>query len=685
MSRPIIGVLTASLLLLAAGGVLARFHRVAQLPNGSVNGCSNCHVNPNGGGTRNAFGLAVQAGLIGNDVDWGPTLAALDSDGDGFTNGTELQDPNGTWVSGAQGNSALVSKPGDASSVPAAQNSAPVLAAIGGKTVAEGVLLSFTLTATDSDGDNVSFTVSGAPSGASLSGATFSWTPSFSQSGTYNLTFTADDGQGNTDSETITITVNDLNQAPQLGAIGGKTVAEGFLLSFALTATDSDGDNMSFTVSGAPSGSSLSGATFNWAPSFSQSGTYNLTFTADDGQGNTDSENITITVQDVNRSPQLGAIGDKTVVEGVLLSFTLTATDSDGDNVSFTVSGAPSGATLSGATFNWTPSLSQSGTYDVTFTADDGQGDTDSETITITVNDLNQPPELSAIGDQTVGEAETLSFVLSGTDPDGEEVSFSAEDLPTRASLTGATFDWTPGFDQSGAYSVTFTATDERDGADSETITITVEDRTPPLGPVSIDFDLLPGDQQRRLTGPAAVGQIHACELHIVDAPEIDHWRVDVEFDPGQLRYFDGSFRAGDFLAAIDATASGEDGLVSLSVSAEDPSSGNGELGVLSFEILEEFGGSTDLTVVGIELSREGEIVDSQIVLSAATIVSGPIEGVLTGDFDGNGRVDFGDFFLFVDSFRDPAPLFDLNRDAVLDLDDFFLFSDNFGEEAAAQ
>ena len=77
--------------------------------------------------------------------------------------------------------------------------------------------------------------------------------------------------------------------------------------------------------------------------------------------------------------------------------------------------------------------------------------------------------------------------------------------------------------------------------------------------------------------------------------------------------------------------------------------------------------------------------MDSQIVLSVATIVSDPIEGILTGDFDGNGRVDFGDFFLFVDSFSDPAPLFDLNHDAVLNLDDFFLFSDNFGAQVAAQ
>ena len=72
-------------------------------------------------------------------------------------------------------------------------------------------------------------------------------------------------------------------------------------------------------------------------------------------------------------------------------------------------------------------------------------------------------------------------------------------------------------------------------------------------------------------------------------------------------------------------------------------------------------------------------------MLSTATIVTDPVEGILTGDFDGNGRADFGDFFLLVDGFRDPAPLFDLDHDSVLNLDDFFLFSDNFGAEVAAQ
>ncbi len=93
----------------------ARSFRVSQIPNGTVKSCANCHINPEGGGERNAFGKLVGANFLNNgNVVWGPKLASLDADGDGVSNGQELQDKFGLWIPGQQnpGQGSLVNNPG---------------------------------------------------------------------------------------------------------------------------------------------------------------------------------------------------------------------------------------------------------------------------------------------------------------------------------------------------------------------------------------------------------------------------------------------------------------------------------------------------------------------------------------------------------------------------------------------
>ena len=100
------------------------------------------------------------------------------------------------------------------------------------------------------------------------------------------------------------------------------------------------------------------------------------------------------------------------------LTFTATATDSDlpADTLTFSLDAASiaAGMTITaGGDFSWTPAEGQGGsTPSVTITVtDNGTGNLiDSETFTITVNDINVAPVLAAIGNQTVDELATLDL-----------------------------------------------------------------------------------------------------------------------------------------------------------------------------------------------------------------------------------------------------------------------------------
>jgi Tol biopolymer transport system component/formylglycine-generating enzyme required for sulfatase activity len=86
-----------------------------------------------------------------------------------------------------------------------------------------------------------------------------------------------------------------------------------------------------------------------------------------------------------NRPPVLAAIGPRSVAAGDSLTMVLSATDADGDSLTYSVTAAPAGAVLSGATFNWTPSVAQVGVHTMAFTVADGRGGVDSDTVSITV------------------------------------------------------------------------------------------------------------------------------------------------------------------------------------------------------------------------------------------------------------------------------------------------------------
>jgi hypothetical protein len=391
-------------------------------------------------------------------------------------------------------------------------NLAPVLATIGSRSVDEGATLSFTASAADADQPSQTLTYSlDAPSlalGMTIDATTgaFSWTPTETQGGAAAsvIVTVTDNGTGAlTDSETFTITVGDTNLAPVLAAIDDQSVNEGATLSFTASAADADLPSQSLTYSLDAASISLgmtinaSTGAFSWTPDEADGGTAPLVIVtvADSGTGTlTDSETFTITVADTNVTPVLAAIGNQSVNEGAMLSFTASATDADSPNQTLTYSlDAPSlalGMSINSSTggFSWTPGEERGGqTPSVTITVtDNGTGSLiDSQTFTIIVGDTNLAPVLAAIGSQSVDEGATLSFTASASDSDlpSQTLTYSLDAASRALGMTidasTGVFNWTPTEAQGGlTSSVALTVADNSTGNlfDSETFTITVAD-----------------------------------------------------------------------------------------------------------------------------------------------------------------------------------------------------------------
>jgi hypothetical protein len=189
-----------------------------------------------------------------------------------------------------------------------------------------------------------------------------------------------------------------------------------------------------------------------------------------------------------NHAPVLAPIGARTVGEGLTLTFFASASDADGQPLTYSATSLPSGATFNPTTrqFSWTPGFGAMGSYTVRFTVRDNGLPTpaeDFEDVAITVMDRNPndnlPPTLDPQTDRPGVAEEAMSFRLTGHDPEGAALTFSATSLPPGASLDASTglFSWTPQSSQVGIYPVTFRATDPGSLFDQASIYLVVSDR----------------------------------------------------------------------------------------------------------------------------------------------------------------------------------------------------------------
>jgi hypothetical protein len=408
-------------------------------------------------------------------------------------------------------------------------NEAPVLDSIGDRSVDEGSELSFTVPATDADlpANNLTFSLDAAAlaNGMLISpSGQFSWTPTEAQGpGVFAATITVSD-DGNpvlSDSETINITVNEVNEAPVLDAIGNQVVDELTELSFTAAASDADipENNLIFNLSGAPAGASIDPVSglFSWIPAEDQDGVHSFdVLVTDDGAGNLfDSEAIEVTVNEVNLAPAITSVASIDVDENQAAVTDVQSTDPDGQvegaGLTYSLTGGADQALFAidpdtgVMTFQAAPDFEnpadadENNVYEVSVTVTDATTLSDSQALLITVADVNEAPVAGAdaytTGQNTVLLVSPGNGVLGNDgDEDGDVLSAVVDAGPTNGTLelnADGSFVYTPNTDYIGADSFSYFANDGSVNSDpAATVSITVQAAgtvSPGAGSVSLD------------------------------------------------------------------------------------------------------------------------------------------------------------------------------------------------------
>lgn len=269
--------------------------------------------------------------------------------------------------------------------------------------------------------------------------------------------------------------------------------------SVTLSATDADGDALTYFLDSQPAHGKLSGTppTLTYTPAADYSGSDSFSFKVSDGKSSSNVATVSITVNAVDDHPvaqDQGVVTD----EDTVVEFTLAATDPDGGPRFYNVRSQPPHGDLvpvanAEGRFRYKPADNFHGSDSFTFSAGVAAGSEGRlATVTFTVNPVNDTPR--ATGQTVVTDEDTAaSITLAGSDADGNLLTFTVSTLPSHGTLSGTApnLTYTPNADYAGPDSFTFTASDGTATSAPATVSITVNPvNDPPVadagGPYSV-------------------------------------------------------------------------------------------------------------------------------------------------------------------------------------------------------
>ena len=373
-----------------------------------------------------------------------------------------------------------------------AVNDPPSISDIEDQAVAEDAAtnaISFTIGDLETPADSLSLSGSssntalvadpGIVFGGSGVSRTVTVTPAANQFGTTTISVTAGDGSA-TSVDSFLLTVSPVNDAPSAND-QSTTIAEDTAQSITLTGSDLDGNAITYSMVRGPASGTLRGTIPNltYTPAANYYGSDSFAFKVHDGTLDSPAATVSISVTSVN-DPPVASSKVVTTHEDTSAAITLNGSDIDGDLLSYSVVSGPENGSLSGTAPNltYTPAANYYGSDSFTFKVHDGTLDSPAATVSISVTPVNDPPVAS---NQlvTTGEGTSVAITLSGSDVDGDSLTYSVVRGTSNGSFlfgAGPNLTYTPPVNYFGLDSFIFKVNDGALDSVLASVSITVLD-----------------------------------------------------------------------------------------------------------------------------------------------------------------------------------------------------------------
>jgi hypothetical protein len=275
---------------------------------------------------------------------------------------------------------------------------------------------------------------------------------------------------------------------PPVASNGSLTISEDTSGNGTLTATDVDGNSLTYVLVAGPGKGTVtitnsSTGSYSYIPNLNANGSDSFSFRAYDGSAYSNTATVAVTITAVNTAP-VASSGVMTAKGTQPATGKLVASDADGDPLTYSIvaNGTKGTATITNAstgTYTYTPNADANASDTLTFKANDGKADSNAATITVTITTGNTPP-VASDGNLLVVQNSVASTLLSATDVDKDPLTYSILANGTKGTVTylnprtGA-FIYKPAKDTTGLDSFSYKANDGKADSNVATVTVTIE------------------------------------------------------------------------------------------------------------------------------------------------------------------------------------------------------------------